>query len=87
MKRIYADGAACTSVYVDDDGAHYLYTMCSNVGWFSYCIRMTDEEVRRFREASSFATQLSAAVCRDWGRFSDRQLPDEFPRKHGFAFS
>jgi hypothetical protein len=85
MQRIFNDAAYYTSVYVDDDGGHFLLSTCSNIGWFSFGIQMNDPEIAEFKSDPTYANRLSHTICRNWNAYSQRSLPDAFLKMHGLT--
>jgi hypothetical protein len=86
MRQVYADPENYTSVYVDDSGHHYLYSLCSNVGWFDFCMRMNASEVDEFSRSRELASKLSFAVCRNTKSYQSRFESESFVKGHSLTF-
>jgi len=66
------------SLYESDKGELFIETACGSVGLYDVWLRLTDEDVVKYRANNRYACELVHAICT--GRRA-RETTDQSPRR------
>jgi hypothetical protein len=74
LRRLYEKPWVYDVLVEDETNTYYLDVACGGAAMYTVRIRLTDEEVRDFKQGGSTLDVLARQVSYDPGRFGDRRI-------------